>query len=214
MSGAPGTATEQALRLIVILDTDAAAGRDLAAVAAAAVQGGATMLQLRAKRVGGRDAAALAARILAAAASVPLVVNDRLDVALAVGAAGCHLGQSDLPIDAARRLVPPGFLLGGSAVTAEEALRASREGADYLGIGPIATTPSKADAAAPIGWDGFARVHAAVPHLPAVGIGGIDAGLAAGARAAGAVGIAVIAAVLGAADPLAATRALRAAVGP
>ena len=208
------TAIERALRLVVILDTDAAAGRDLAGLAAAAVGGGATMLQLRAKRVDGRTAAGLAARILAAAGSVPLVVNDRLDVALAVGAAGCHLGQTDLPIDAARRLAPPGFLLGGSAVTIEEARRAADEGADYLGIGPIAATPSKADAAPPIGWDGFARIHAAVPHLPAVGIGGIDMALAAGARAAGAAGIAVIAAVLGAADPVAATRALRAAVEP
>ena len=208
------TAIERALRLVVILDTDAAAGRDLAGLAAAAVGGGATMLQLRAKRVDGRTAAGLAARILAAAGSVPFVVNDRLDVALAIGAAGCHLGQTDLPIDAARRLAPPGFLLGGSAATAEEARRASDEGADYLGIGPLAATPSKADAAPPIGWDGFARVHAAVPHLPAVGIGGIDAALAAGARAAGAAGIAVISAVLGAADPVAATRALRAALGP
>jgi thiamine-phosphate pyrophosphorylase len=208
------TALEQSLRLIVILDTDAAAGRDLAGLATAAVGGGATMLQLRAKQVGGREAAGLAARILAAAGSVPFVVNDRLDVALAIGAAGCHLGQTDLPIDAARRLAPPGFLLGGSAATAEEARRASDEGADYLGIGPLAATPSKADAAPPIGWDGFARIHAAVPHLPAVGIGGIDTALAAGARAAGAAGIAVISAVLGAADPLAATRALRAAVGP
>lgn len=208
------TALERALRLIVILDTDAAAGRDLAGLAAAAVGGGATMLQLRAKGVGGRETAALATRILAAAGPVPLVVNDRLDVALAVGAAGCHLGQTDLPIDAARKLVPPGFLLGGSAATAEEARRAADEGADYLGIGPIATTPSKADAAPPIGWDGFARIHAVGPRLPAVGIGGIDTALAAGARAAGAAGIAVIAAVLGAAEPGAATRALRAAVGP
>lgn len=208
------TAIERVLRLVVILDTDAAAGRDLADLAAAVVGGGATMLQLRAKRVGGREAAALAARIMAAAGSVPFVVNDRLDVALAVGAAGCHLGQTDLPIDAARRLAPPGFLLGGSAVTADEARRAAVEGADYLGISPIAATLSKADAAAPIGWDGFARVHGAVPHLPAVGLGGIDAALAAGARAAGAAGVAVIAAVLGAADPVAATRALRAAIGP
>jgi thiamine-phosphate pyrophosphorylase len=110
------TALDQALQLIVILDTDAAAGRDLAGLAADAVRGGATMLQLRAKRVGGREAAILAARILAAAGSVPLVVNDRLDVALAVGAAGCHLGQTDLPIDAARKLAPPGFLLGVAAM--------------------------------------------------------------------------------------------------
>lgn len=205
---------DEALRLVVLLDTDAAAGRDLAAIATAAVRGGATMLQLRAKHLGGREAATLAGHLLAAAGAVPFVVNDRLDVALAVGAAGCHLGQSDLPIDAARRLAPPGFLLGGSAVTEHEMRRAAAEGADYVGIGPVAATPSKADAAPPIGWDGFRAVHAAAAHVPAVAIGGIDAALAARARAAGAAGVAVISAVLGAADPEAATRALRAAVGP
>ncbi len=202
-----------ALRLIVILDTDAAGGRDLAPLAAAAVRGGATMLQLRAKGVDGRACLALARAVLARAGAVPLLVNDRLDVALAAGAAGCHLGQGDLPIDAARRLAPAGFILGGSAYSEEEARRAAAERPDYLGIGPITATSSKQDVPDAIGWSGFARVAAAAPGIPAVGIGGIDAALAAQARAAGAAGVAVISAVLGAPDPEAATRALRAAVG-
>ena len=207
------SALGEALRLVVIVDREAAGGRDLAALAAAAVAGGATMLQVRAKDAGGRELAALTRAVLARAGAVPVVVNDRLDVALVAGAAGCHLGQADLPIDQARRLAPAGFLLGGSAYSEEEARRAAAERPDYLGIGPIAATPSKRDVPGAIGWDGFARVRAAAPGIPAVGIGGIDVALAAQARAAGAAGVAVISAVLGAVDPEAATRALRAALG-
>jgi thiamine-phosphate pyrophosphorylase len=207
------SAVADVLRLIVILDHDAARGRDLGDLAAAAAAGGATMLQVRAKRLGARDLLALTRRVRARAGNVPVVVNDRLDVALAAGAAGCHLGQDDLPLDAARRLAPTGFLLGGSAYSEEAARRAAAERPDYIGIGPVAATPSKDDVPAAVGWAGFARIATAAPGIPAVGIGGIDAALAAGARAAGAAGVAVISAVLGADDPEAATRALRAAVG-
>ena len=208
------TALDTALRLIVILDTEAAGGRDLPSLAGAAARGGATMLQVRAKRLGARDFADLVRRVLAVAGGVPVTVNDRLDVALAAGARGCHLGQDDLPLDVARLMVPPGFLLGGSAGTPEEARRAAAQRPDYLGVGPIAVSPTKADAGGAIGWAGFRGVHAAAPQLPAVGIGGIDAALAAQARRAGAAGVAVISAVLGAADPEAAARAIRAALGP
>jgi thiamine-phosphate pyrophosphorylase len=208
------SALADALRLVVIVDREAAGGRDLAALAAAAVAGGATMLQVRAKDAGGRELAALTRAVLARAGAVPVVVNDRLDVALLAGAAGCHLGQGDLPIDQARRLAPAGFVLGGSAYSEEEARRAAAERPDYLGIGPVAATPSKRDVPGAIGWEGFVRVRAAAPGIPAVGIGGIDLALAAQARSAGAAGVAVISAVLGAADPEAATRALRTAVGP
>ena len=200
------------LRLVVILDVDAAGGRDLAERAAAAARGGATMLQVRAKGVAARAFAELVRRVRAAAGGVPVIVNDRLDVALAGGAAGCHLGQDDLPVDVARQMAPPGFLLGGSAGTPDEARRAAAQRPDYLGIGPVAVSPTKADAGAAIGWAGFRAVHAAAAHLPAVAIGGIDAARAGEARAAGAAGVAVVSAVLGAPDPEAATRALRAAV--
>jgi len=207
------TALDVPLRLIVILDAAAAGGRDLATLAAAAVRGGATMLQVRAKGLGARDFADLVRHVLPAAAGVPVTVNDRLDVALAAGATGCHLGQDDLPIDVARLMVPPGFLLGGSAGTPEEARRAAAQRPDYLGVGPIAVSPTKADAGGAIGWAGFRAVHSAAAHLPAVAIGGIDAALAAQAHGAGAAGVAVASAVLGAPDPEAAARAIRAALG-
>jgi thiamine-phosphate pyrophosphorylase len=200
------SALEDTLRLVVILDRETARERDLAALAAAAVAGGATMLQVRAKAIGAGEFAAQVRRVCEQARSVPVLVNDRLDVALAAGAAGCHLGQDDLPIDIARLMAPPGFLLGGSAGTPDEARRAAAQRPDYLGIGPVAVSPTKRDAGAAIGWEGFARVHAAAPGIPAVAIGGIDAALATGARAAGAAGVAVVGAVLAAADPEAATR--------
>lgn len=203
----------EALRLIVILDAGVAGDRDLAALAALAARGGATMLQVRAKAAGAASLAGLVRGVRAAAGDLPVVVNDRLDVALATGAAGCHLGQDDFPIEAAREMVPPGFWLGGSAGNAEEARRAARAGAHYLGIGPIAETGSKADAGAAIGVAGFRAVHAAAPDLPAVAIGGVTAALVPALIGAGAAGVAVIRAVLDARDPLQATRALREALG-
>jgi len=203
-----------ALRLVVILDTGVAreATADLEVLARRAVEGGATMLQVRAKREPAGDVADLTRRIIAAAAGLPVIVNDRLDIAIATGAAGCHLGQDDFPIAEALRFAPPGFWLGGSAGTPEEARRAAASGAHYLGIGPIAATGSKADAGAAIGSEGFRTVHAAAPDLPAVAIGGVTAAHVPSLLAAGAAGIAVIRAVVSARDPAAATRALRSAL--
>jgi thiamine-phosphate pyrophosphorylase len=201
-----------ALRLVVILDVEAARGRDVAALARAAVKGGATMLQVRGKRLG---SLALSDRVRSVLAEpdvrVPVVVNDRLDVAISTGAAGCHLGQDDLPIAEARGLVPPGFLLGGSAGTADEARRCAAAGADYLGIGPVRATSTKRDAGDPIGVEGF-RLILAAGGLPAVAIGGITAKDIPELLAAGAAGVAVTGAVLGANDAEAATRELRAAL--
>ncbi|MFI5280224.1 MAG: thiamine phosphate synthase [Gemmatimonadales bacterium] len=209
MSNGPLTA---ALRLVVILDVDAARGRDLAALARAAVSGGSTMLQVRGKHIG---ALALSNHVRSVLRGedvrVPVVVNDRLDVAIATGAAGCHLGQDDLPIAEARGMVPPGFLLGGSAGTEDEARRCAAAGADYLGIGPVRATTTKGDAGDPIGVEGFRRILAA-GGLPAVAIGGITTHDVPELLAAGAAGIAVTGAVLGARDTEAATRELWKAV--
>jgi thiamine-phosphate pyrophosphorylase len=203
-----------ALRLVVILDTGVAreAHADLEALARRAAAGGATMLQVRAKGEPAGAVAELTRRVIAAAPALPVIVNDRLDVALATGAAGCHLGQDDFPIAEARRLAPPGFWLGGSGGTPEEARAAAAAGAHYLGIGPIAATGSKADAGAAIGIEGFRAVHAAAPGVPAVAIGGVTAELVPELLRAGAAGIAVIRAVVASPDPVAATRALRAAL--
>ena len=202
-----------ALRLVVILDTGVAreAKADLETLARRAAEGGATMLQVRAKGESAGAVAALTRRVIAVA-GLPVIVNDRLDVAIATGAAGCHLGQDDFPIAEALRMAPPGFWLGGSAGTPEEARWAAAAGAHYLGIGPVAATGSKADAGAAIGIEGFRAVHAAASGLPAVAIGGVTAALVPGLLAAGAAGVAVIRAVVDAADPAAATRTLRAAL--
>ena len=202
-----------ALRLVVILDTGVAreAKADLETLARRAAEGGATMLQVRAKGESAGAVAALTRRVIAVA-GLPVIVNDRLDVAIATGAAGCHLGQDDFPIAEALRIAPPGCWLGGSAGTPEEARWAAAAGAHYLGIGPVAATGSKADAGAAIGIEGFRAVHAAASGLPAVAIGGVTAALVPGLLAAGAAGVAVIRAVVDAADPAAATRTLRAAL--
>ena len=198
-----------ALALVAITDDlrDGIVG--LTGRAAAAVRGGATMVQLRLKHASGRELVEVARRLVETL-PVPVVVNDRADVALAVGAAGVHLGVDDLPVAAVRAIAPAGFVVGASFGTEEE-LRHAR-GADYVGIGPIFGTTSKVDAGDAIGVAGFARL-CALGGMPALAIGGLTAENAAPLRQAGAAGIAVIRAVMGEADPEAAARALRQAFG-
>ncbi|HYH78904.1 MAG TPA: thiamine phosphate synthase, partial [Longimicrobium sp.] len=201
------------LSLIVITDPDCGEGRTIVDVVRAALRGGAPSIQLRAKDQPAREQAALARALLAEtrAAGALLWVNDRLDVALAAGADGVHLGQDDIPVDAARRIVPAGFLVGISAETPELALAAERDGADYVGTGPVHATGSKADAGEAIGCARIAEVARAV-RIPVVGIGRISADNADDVVRAGAAGVAVISAVMRAPDPEAATRALMRAV--
>jgi thiamine-phosphate pyrophosphorylase len=202
------------LRLVVITDPGCGEGRELVEVVRAALRGGAPSIQLRAKDQPAREQVALARALLAEtrAAGALLFVNDRLDVALASGADGVHLGQDDLPVEAARRIVPAGFLVGISAETAELARAAERGGADYVGTGPVYATGSKADAGEAVGCRRIAEVAAAV-RIPIVAIGGIDAANAGEVVAAGAAGVAVISAVMRAPDPERATRGLLRAVG-
>ena len=211
-TGAQGhrPALVESLRLVVILDDGAAQGRDLAELADRAVRGGATMLQVRGKQTPPGALADVTRRVIAAARGVPVLVNDRLDVALAAGAAGCHLGQNDFPISEARAIVPAAFLLGGSAGTPDEARLATRAGAHSLGVGPVNATGNKADAGTAIGAPGFATVRAAT-HLPCVAIGGIGAADVARLCEAGAAGVAVIGAALNATDVEAAVRDLASA---
>jgi thiamine-phosphate pyrophosphorylase len=202
------------LRLMVLTDAALLKGRDPVTECRRAEAGGATMIQVRLKDAPARDVVALA-RSLVGALSIPVIVNDRVDVALAAGAAGAHLGQEDLPLDRIRPVVPatPGFLLGVSVGTPAGAQRVSAWPADYWSVGPCFATGNKADAGAPLGAEGFARLAGlAPPGLPVVAIGGITAANAAAVGHAGAAGVAVIGAVWGASDPEAATRALRAAI--
>lgn len=178
--------------------------------AANVVRGGATMLQLRLKDENPRTIVEVAHALLALIPrSVPLIINDRVDVALAAGAAGTHLGADDLPVAAARRIAPPGFIIGASVGCDAEV--AGSRGADYVGIGPIFTTSSKPDAGAAIGPEEFTRL-AALCGLPAVAIGGITSLNARDAIAAGANGVAVVSAIFDAADPEAAARELLASM--
>ncbi len=197
---------------MVITDPGLLAGRDPVAVCHAAVLGGATMVQVRGKDTPVRDLVSLT-RALTAELAVPVLVNDRVDVALVAGAAGAHLGQDDVPLDAVRPHVPPAFILGISVGSPAEAERARAVRADYWSIGPCFATTNKADAGKPLGTSGFGALARLAPGLPVIGIGGISAASAGAIVQAGAVGVAVIHAVLGAADPRAAAeRVCRAVV--
>lgn len=196
-------ALRAALALCAITD-DLRDGLDgLVGRARAAVEGGATMVQLRLKHADARTMAE-AGRALVAALAVPVIVNDRVDVALACGAAGAHLGFDDLPIAAARTIVPAGFVLGASVGSDAEVENGAL--ADYVGIGPVHATASKADAGAAIGVEGFASLARATGR-PALAIGGVGPADVAALRAAGAAGVAVIRAIFGQADPRAAATA-------
>lgn len=191
------------LGLYVITCRDPGRGVDHLDIARAALRGGADALQFRDKEAGGGELLRVSGevvRLARSSGSVCLIlVNDRVDVALACGADGVHLGQEDLPADSARRLLGAGKVLGVSAGTVEEALAARDGGADYLGVGPVFATPTKADAGEPIGIEGLRRIREAV-DLPIVAIGGINAENAALVMRAGADGIAVISAVSAAED--------------
>ncbi|MCS7234535.1 MAG: thiamine phosphate synthase [Armatimonadota bacterium] len=200
------------LRVYVVTDRSFR-GRTHEEVARAAVAGGATALQLRDKRATGRELLlwARTLRDLARRERVLFVVNDRVDVALAAEADGAHVGDDDLPVVDVRRLLGPDRVVGASAGTVEDAVRAEREGADYLGVGPVFPTGTKPDAGAAIGVDGLRAIARAV-RIPVVGIGGITADNAAEVIRAGAAGVAVISAVADADDMVQATRRLREAV--
>jgi len=201
---------------MVITDSALLKGRDPVAVCrqAVAAGGGATMIQVRWKDGAPADVLQLT-RALVAALPVPVLVNDRVDIALAAGAAGAHLGWDDPPLAALRPVVPPDFLLGISVGSPAEAARLDVAAADYWSVGPCFATPTKSDAGSPLGPEGFAALARLAPEgVPVIGIGGITAANAPLIMRSGAVGVAVIGAVLAASDPQAAARELRAALGP
>jgi thiamine-phosphate pyrophosphorylase len=197
------------LRLVAITDDVRDGQAGLIERAAAAARGGATCIQLRLKDVSARDLAGLAAELIRSV-GIPVIINDRADVALAVGAAGVHLGADDIPVSAVRSFAPAGFIVGASVGSDDEIRNA--KGADYVGIGPVCPTGSKKDAGTAIGVDGFSRLAVAT-GLPAVAIGGITPANARAAIEAGAAGVASIASVFGATDPLSAAREMASAIG-
>ncbi len=198
------------LRLYAITDAGLSRGRSHSDVIAAAIRGGATIVQYREKNASTRkmieEARALSA--MCREHHVPFIVNDRLDVALAVDADGVHVGQEDMPASTARKLIGKEKILGVSAENEEQARTAIADGADYLGVGTVFPTATKSDAGIPIGLDGVERI-VRISKVPVVGIGGISASNAAEVIRAGAIGVAVISAIVNAEDVELATRELR-----
>jgi thiamine-phosphate pyrophosphorylase len=206
------------LRLYAIVDPHNAGGHDLIDLARAVAAGGATLVQLRDK-ASGTGCMVEEARALKAALApfgVPLIINDRVDVALAAGADGVHVGQDDMAVADVRRLLGPGLIVGLSIRTPGQAAAAPLALLDYAGIGGVYSTLSKAKAQSPIGIDGLGAVikilHARSGSFPTCGIAGITAANAAPVIAAGAGGVSVISALSCRPDPEAAARELRAAV--
>lgn len=206
-----GNNSPRGWRLYVITDERLGRGRSHLRIAEEAIRGGADVIQLRDKETpGGRlYEVALALRKLTREANVPFLVNDRLDIALAVDADGVHVGREDLPAPIVRRLLGASKVLGVSAETAEEAAAAEADGADYVGVGPIfEARGTKEDAGEPVGLGRIARVRGGC-RLPIVAIGGINAENARRVREAGADAAAVISAVVAADDIAHAARQLK-----
>lgn len=198
----------ESLRLCLVTDRSFLRGASLSDVVAAAVDGGVTLVQLREKTLDIVTFAELGRAIKELLPpGVPLIINDSVEVAAAVGADGLHVGQGDLPAEAARALLGPNATIGLSITAIEQMRKADVRFADYLGVGPIFASSTKPDAAAPLGLEGLALART-MTALPIVAIGGISAENATQTMAAGANGIAVVSAIMGAADAGAAARAL------
>jgi thiamine-phosphate pyrophosphorylase len=195
--------------LYLVTDRGLAGGRPTPEIVRAAVAGGVTCVQLREKTCSTREFIdeALAVRDFLKARGIPLIINDRVDVALAVAADGVHLGQTDMPLSTARRITGDDMVIGISVESVRDAVEAEEGGADYLGVSPIFGTPTKTDTAPPLGLDGLRAIRRAV-RLPLVGIGGLNARNAAEVIRHGADGVAVVSAIVAAEAPELAAREL------
>lgn len=182
--------------IYLVTDDGCLQGRALIDCVREALEGGVTLVQYRAKTASSAEmyAEALQLKALCDSFKVPLIINDRLDIAMAVGAAGVHLGQDDLPCAAARKLLGEGYIIGVSAHNPTEAKAALQSGADYLGCGAVFGTATKADVKK-LGTDGLAAICKA-KGLPVVGIGGVTADNYREVRAAGADGAAIVSGIL------------------
>ena len=195
--------------LYLVTDRGLAQGRSTLDIVKAAVQGGVTCVQLREKECPTLEfiEQALSIKEFLSARGIPLIINDRLDVAQAVGADGIHLGQTDMPLDMARAIAGDSMIIGISAESLEDAIEAEKGGADYLGVSPIYATPTKTDTAPPLGLEGLRQIRQAV-DIPLVGIGGLNRDNAAEVIRGGADGVAVVSAIVAAEDPRAAAEEL------
>jgi len=184
-------------KLYLVTDRDVLKGRDLGKAVEDSILGGATIVQLREKDVTSREFYAIAAKIKAITDkyNVPLIINDRLDIALAVGAFGVHIGQSDMPCIIARQVLGKDKIIGVSVHTLEEALEAEKDGADYLGCGAVFSTSTKKDATN-VSYDQLKEIKARV-KIPVVAIGGINEKNLAQLKESNIDGVAIVSAILG-----------------
>ena len=201
--------------LYLVTDRHLAGGRALSEIVMESVAGGVSCVQLREKKLGTREFVQEAKRIhdLLLVAGVPLIINDRIDVAQACNAEGVHLGQSDMHIKDARKILGPDIIIGISAESLQDAVDAEKDGADYIGISPVFSTKTKEDIATPLGLEGVAEIRKNV-DIPLVGIGGINDKNCADVVRYGADGIAVVSAIIAAEDVMAATSRLRRKIEP
>ncbi len=202
-------------RLCLVTDRELMQGRSIETVIAAAIRGGVGIVQLREKTCATREFVELARRVraLLEGSGVPLLINDRVDVALAAGADGVHVGQNDMMVADVRRLMGARAIIGLSVETMQQVTEAEEYAVDYLGVSPVYSTPTKLDTITEWGLNGLRRLQS-VSHHPLIAIGGINSENAAGVIKAGASGIAVVSAICAAADPESAARKLRQMVSP
>lgn len=196
--------------LYLVTDRGLSRGRTTFQVVEAAIKGGVTCVQLREKSCSTREfiAQALSVKDLLKRHQVPLIINDRIDVAQAVHADGVHLGQTDMPLKMAKAILKDTMIVGISAESLEHAVQAEKDGADYIGVSPIFSTPTKTDTASPLGLKGLTDIRASV-KIPLVGIGGLKKENAGAVIKHGADGVAVVSAIVSADDPEKAARELR-----
>ena len=196
--------------LYLVTDRGLARGRSTLEIVTAAVHGGATVVQLREKDCSTRDfiEQALTIKEFLSTRGVPLIINDRVDVAQAVKADGVHLGQTDMPLAIVREILGDSMIIGISAESLQNAIEAEKGGADYLGVGPIYATPTKTDTAPPLGLEGLREISKAV-RLPLIGIGGLSRENSAEVIRSGADGVAVVSAIVAADDSEAAAKDLK-----
>jgi thiamine-phosphate pyrophosphorylase len=197
----------------LVTNKELSGGRSTLEIVKAAVKGGVTCVQLREKTSSTREfiREAMAIKDFLNESKIPLIINDRVDVAMAVGADGIHLGQRDMPLTMARDIVKDTTIIGISAESLEDALEAERQGADYVGVSPIYATPTKTDTAPPLGLKGLKAIRRAV-KLPLVGIGGLNKDNVRSFIENGGDGVAVVSAIISANDPEQAARDLKTAV--
>jgi thiamine-phosphate pyrophosphorylase len=196
--------------LYLVTDRGLARGRSTFEIVSAAVNGGATVVQLREKACSTLEfiQQALSIKALLKTRNIPLIINDRVDVAQAVAADGVHLGQTDMPLETARGILGDRMIIGISAESPADAIAAEKGGADYLGVSPIYGTPTKTDTAPALGLEGLREIRKAV-RLPLVGIGGLKRDNVAEVIRSGADGVAVVSAIVAADDPEVAARELK-----